>query len=291
MQLSHILVSVVFLFSSPLTIFAESLKSLDSHSIKATEQNFPQKTPQQIKEEKELDKLTPKEHQLLVLGTQIYLGRFGYGIGPFTGELDKATHAALKTYQKNVGINETGSINKETLQHLTDDNSTLDQIIPFLPKFSFNDKRWDTVVSAHGTWALENLPVAEALQTSQISCHKKWNLCSVSTAKLAPGYTPTLLTYMNIYEIKSWDESAIITQPSKTGSCLSTVLRIHRKDPSITRLTSFERTASGACAKVTPRNVRMQLADGSQIYLALKQQKTQDTQRIIRVQQNISPKN
>ena len=290
-QLSHILLSMVSLFSFSSTAFAKSSTSLDSHSMTATGPNFTQKTRQQINQEKELDKLTPNEYRLLVLGTQIYLGRFGYGIGPFNGKLDKATQDALKAYQKNVGITETGNINKETLQHLTDDNSTLDQNIPFLPKFSLDDKQWNEVVSAHGTWDLENLPVAEALQTSQISCHKKWNLCSVSTAKLAPGYTPTLLSYMNIYEIKSWDESAIVTQPSKTGSCVSTILHIQRKDSSIDRLTSFERTASGACAKVMPRNVRMQLADGSQIYLALKQQKVVDTQKILRVKQSTMLKN
>ena len=284
MKSSHILASVVFLISLSSTAFAESSKSRDLYSTTVTESNLSQKDPQQIKEEKELDKLSPEEYRLLVLGTQIYLGRFGYGIGPFTGELDKLTQEALKAYQKNVGITVSGGINKETLQHLADDNSILDQILPFLPKFSFNEKQWDEVVSAHGTWALENLPVAEALQTSQISCHKTWNLCSVSTAKLAPGYTPTLLSYMNIYEIKSWDESAIVTQPSKTGSCVSTRLHIQRKDPSITRLTSFEKSTSGFCKKIKPHNVQMQLADGSQIYRALKQQKAKDTQRIFRVE-------
>ena len=290
MHLIYILASLIFLFNLSSITFAESSSPHDSHSTTPTGLNLSQKTPQQINEEKELDKLPPEEYRLLVLGTQIYLGRFGYGVGPFTGKLDKATQDALKAYQKNVGITETGSINKETLQHLTDDNMTL-QIIPFIPKFTFNDKQWDEVVSAHGTWALENLPVAEALQTSQISCHKKWNLCSVSTAKLAPGYTPTLLSYMNIYEIKSWDESTIITNPSKTGSCVSTTLHIQRKKPSITRLASFERTKSGSCAKVTPRNVRMQLADGSQIYRALKQQKIEDAQSIFRVKQKPSSKN
>ena len=289
-QLSHILLSMVSLFSFSSTAFAKSSTSLDSHSMTATGPNFIQKTRQQINEEKELDKLTPNEYRLLVLGTQIYLGRFGYGIGPFNGKLDKATQDALKAYQKNVGITETGNINKETLQHLTDDNSTLDQNIPFLPKFSFDDKQWNEVVSAHGTWALENLPVAEALQTSQISCHKKWNLCSVSTAKLAPGYTPTLLSYMNIYEIKSWDESSIVTKPARTGTCISTTLHIKRKDASIIRLASFVRTDSGTCAKVVPRNIKMQLADGSQIYQALKQQKTQDARQILEVKQNTSPK-
>ena len=96
---------------------------------------------------------------------------------------------------------------------------------------------------------------------------------------------------MNIYEIESWNESSIITQPAKTGSCVSTILRIQRNDSSITRLTSFERSTSGICAKVMPRNIQMHLADGSQIYRALKQQKVQDSKRIFRVMENISSEN
>ena len=289
MRLNHMLVGIAFLFSFASIAFAESSESPHSHSTTANKPQPTEKNPDQINQEQELGKLTPEEYRLLVLGTQIYLGRFGYGIGPFTGKFDQQTQYALKAYQKNVGIAENGKINKETLQHLTDDNSILDQILPFIPRFSFNDKQWNEVVSANGTWALEHLPVSEALQTSQISCHKKWNLCSVSTAKLATGYTPTLLSYMNIYEIKSWDESTIVTKPARTGTCISTTLHIKRKDASIIRLASFERTDSGTCTKVVPRNIKMQLADGSKIYKALKQQKTQDARRILRVKQKTSP--
>jgi len=263
--------------------FAETSAPTDAHSDHSAKKGESQKTSQQIKEEIELESLKPEEYRLLVLGTQIYLGRFGYGVGPFTGILDQQTQDALRAYQKNVGIPETGTINKETLKRLTDDNSTLDQILPFLPNFNFEGENWDEMMAAHGTWALENLPVAEALQTSQISCHRKWNLCTVSTAKLKPGYTPTLLSYTNVYEVEVWGDGAITTKPAKTGTCVTTILQIQRKEPSVSRLTSFERTQSGACAKVSTKNVRMQLADGSQIYRALKQQKIQDAQRILRV--------
>ena len=115
MQWNHILVSAVFLCSLSTTIFAQSSKQPDSDPTRITKPNSPQKTHQQTKEEKELNKLTPEEYRLLVLGTQIYLGRFGYGIGPFNGKLDKATQDALKAYQKNVGITETVSYTHLTL--------------------------------------------------------------------------------------------------------------------------------------------------------------------------------
>ena len=288
MRRSCLAIGILFvLFLSSIALAGTSTPNHAKHaedtsnpSIKA---DASQTSDQQSEEAKELEKLKPEEYRLLVLGTQIYLGRFGYGVGPFTGELDQQTQQALREYQKKVGIAETGSINKETLKHLTDDNSTLDQILPFIPKFNFEDEHWPETVSAHGTWAVENLPVAEALQTSQISCHKKWNLCAVSTAKLSPGYTPTLLSYTNIYEIDTWNDTDLITKASKTGTCVSTILQIRKEEKSVTRLTSFERSNDGPCAKVTARDIPMHLADGSQIYFALKQQKTQDSQKILRV--------
>lgn len=285
MRWSRIFTSCVMLFCFSTGAFAESSNPTDAHSDHSSQKGESQKTSEQIKEEKELDSLKPEEYRLLVLGTQIYLGRFGYGVGPFTGTLDQSTQDALRAYQKNKKISETGAINKETLKHLTDDNSTLDQILPYLPNFKFQGENWDEMISAHGTWALENLPVAEALQTSQLSCHRKWNICTVSTAKLIPGYTSTLMSYTNVYEVEGWSEDAITTKPSKTGTCVTTILQIQRKEPSVSRLTSFERAPSGPCAKVSTKNVQMQLADGSQIYQALKQRKTQDARQILRVKQ------
>jgi peptidoglycan hydrolase-like protein with peptidoglycan-binding domain len=291
MRWSSVFIITVFFLSFSSMVLAETsapdhAKHAQEPAPKSTKADLAQTPGQPSEEQKELEKLKPEEYRLLVLGTQIYLGRFGYGVGPFTGELDQKTQKALREYQKNVGIAETGLINKDTLKHLTDDNSTLDQILPFIPKFNFDDGQWPETVSAHGTWAVENLPVAEALQTSQISCHRKWNLCAVSTAKLDPGYTPTLLSYTNVYEVDTWNDTDLITKPSKTGTCVSTILQIRREENSVTRLTSFERTNDGPCATVTARDIPMHLADGSQIYLALKQQKTQDSQKILRVKQS-----
>lgn len=283
---SRALISLVMVFSYSSAGFAETGQPTQVHP----EQADVQKTPQQIQEAKELEQLSPEEFRLLVLGSQIYLGRFGYGIGPFSGELDQPTQDALRAYQKYVGISETGTINKETLEHLTDDNRTLDQILPFIPKYRFEDANWEEMVSAHGTWALPNLPVKEALQTSQISCHRKWNLCSVSTAKLAPGYTATLLSYTNLYEIETWNEAEIVTKSAKTGTCVSTILLIRHAEQSITRLTSFERSETDPCTTVIPREIPMQLTDGSQIYRALKHQKSQDAQQILRVKHIMSSK-
>lgn len=290
MRWSHALFSFMLVLSFSSNVMADTSQSSEASPHHASKPVEVKKSAEQIQEAKELEQLNPEEYRLLVLGSQIYLGRFGYGVGPFTGTLDQPTKDALRAYQKYVGISETGTINKETLKHMTEDNKVLDQILPFIPKFNFEGSQWPEMFSAHGTWAVENLPVQEALQTSQVSCHQKWNLCSVSTAKLAPGFTPTLLSYTNVYEIEKWTESEIVTKSANTGTCVSTVLHIQRTEQSVTRLTTFEQSDTGPCAQMAPRDFPMHLADGSQIYRALKHQKNQDAQRILRVNQAISSK-
>ena len=94
MRLNHMLVGIAFLFSFASIAFAESSESPHSHSTTANKPQPTEKNPDQINQEQELGKLTPEEYRLLVLGTQIYLGRFGYGIGPFTGKFDQQTQYA-----------------------------------------------------------------------------------------------------------------------------------------------------------------------------------------------------
>ncbi len=50
------------------------------------------------KGQQELDALRqkPEEFRTLITGVQIFLGRFGYGVGPYTGMLDQTTKNALK---------------------------------------------------------------------------------------------------------------------------------------------------------------------------------------------------
>lgn len=239
----------------------------------------PSLTPDQ---ELELLKQKPEEYRTLVLGTQIFLGRFGYGVGPFTGEADQTTKRALREYQRDAGLPETGELDYRTLKRLTDDNKTLDQAIPFLPQYAFTNQN-DHVVSAQGTWARENLPVHEALQTSDFTCRRQFNVCIDSTAGLSPGHTQSLLVRTQYFEIDSWDEKIIATKPTQTGPCAITVVRIDREDKTVVRSTSVKREPDGPCAAAPTFNRQFQLADGAQIYRALKRQKLKDTRKILRV--------
>ena len=274
---------VVFSCIFCLLILTSAVHSEDRSSGSGT---TPSLTPDQ---ELQLIKAKPEQYRMLVLGTKIFLGRFGYGVGPFNGEVDEATKQALQEYQQYVGLPETGEIDYQTLKHLTDDNKTLDQAIPFLPQYVFTDQQGDQMVSAQGTWARENFPVHEALQTSDFTCRRTFNLCIDSTAGLSPGNTQSLLVRTQYFEIDSWDEKTIVTKPTQTGPCSMTVVRIDRADKTIVRSTSVKREVEGPCAKAQTFNRQFQLADGAQIYLALKRQKLEDTRKILRVQEPAQP--
>ena len=86
-----------------------------------------------------------KEFRTLITGVQIFLGRFGYGVGPFTGKLDAGTKQARTAYQKKTGLPGTGDINFETLKHYKIHPRKLRDVIFFLlndaSEISYDEKR------------------------------------------------------------------------------------------------------------------------------------------------------
>ena len=241
------------------------------------------KTLNADKEIQDLKENRPEEYRILVLGVQIFLGRFGYGVGPYTGEFDDQTKQALRRYQRDVQLSETGDLNYLTIKRLTEDNKVLDRFLPFLPKFLLQDEQWDEVVLAQGTWAMEKFTVNEALQTTTIKCHRKENRCIETTARLTADHTPFLLSEANEYLVDAWGESEIITKPTSSEPCVTRSLRINRPDKMVSLQATVHKTPTGPCSRVQDGNFSFQLADGSQIYLAIKKQKAEDTQRILRV--------
>jgi hypothetical protein len=238
------------------------------------------------KGQKELQELRqkPEEFEVLVLGVQIFLGRFGYGVGPYNGTLNQQTQAALRAYQEYVGLPITGDIDFLTLKHLTDDNKKLDQALPFLPQFRFDEGNWEQSVQVQGTWTLNQTPTRDALQTSKISCYRNLNRCLESNAKLSSGRRTTLNTETRIFEIKTWDESEIVTKPYEREACVQSILRINRSRKIVSLFRALT-PGEGPCAKVTPKDVQFHLTDGSQVYWTLKNKKAESIKRILRVSQ------
>ena len=241
-------------------------------------------SPEELKAQKELKALKsrPKEYRVLVLGVQIFLGRFGYGMGPYTGVVDEHMKKALRTYQQYVGLPETGEIDFLTLKHLTEDNKTLDQPLPFLPKATFHFEQWDKAIQVQGTWTRDSGLTDDAIQTSRISCFKEEKNCIESTAVLLNGNVPVLEVLTHVYTIKEWDEEQLVSAPYDGEPCTISILRMNRKQQTITRFAAYQQT-EGMCAKVKTEDVQYHLVNGPQVYLNLKQQKAEDTKRILRV--------
>ncbi|NKB81728.1 MAG: hypothetical protein GKS05_07565 [Nitrospirales bacterium] len=259
-------------------------KPLSSDSMPATNEAKPVPSVEIQKAQAALAELQtrPKEYRVLILGIQIFLGRFGYGTGPYTGELDEQTRSALRAYQQYVGIPVTGELTYLTLEHLTNDNKTLDQILPFLPRLAFHDKEWAQAIRIEGTWALTGESQPSIPQTTIIACERQWNRCVESTAAISATHAPRLSIKTHVYEIGSWDDNDIVTKPNSSEPCTSAIVRINRKEQTVFRLLSIQE-GPGACADMDNRDLHYRLVSGEETYWQLKQRKAESTKRILRI--------
>lgn len=226
----------------------------------------------------------PERFRILVTGIQIFLGRFGYGLGPYTGQLDQATQDALKAYQKKTGLSETGDINFLTLRSLTEDDRVLNRIVPFLPQHTFRAQDWDQWVEVQGSWMLKEGNTDDVLSTSRITCMRKFNRCIDSTASLVNTDVPKLRVHTHVYDIKEWDENKIVSIPYDGEACTISILRISKNPPLTTRFVSSQ-GSPGPCANVKAKDRQYLLEDGRRIYQILKQQKSTEIQKILQVAQ------
>ncbi len=299
---------LVFLFSlSPLlqevgqgilSVRAEEGNAHSSHappsSTSAPAQptsDTPQKKPgtnppaaDQEKAEKELEALRqkPDEFRTLVIGVQVFLGRFGYGVGPYHGTLDEQTKKALKAYQQHVGLKATGDIDYATLKSLTQDDQVLNRVIPYLPPYAIKAGDWENVLEVQGSWMLKEGNTDDVLETSRILCLKSLGRCIDSTASLVNSTVPTMKAHTDIYEVKEWDENQIVSHPYEGEPCAVSILRVFRKPVLVTRFVSTHSNPS-TCRKVKPADYQYVLDDGPKIYQILKTQKAKAIQEILQV--------
>ncbi len=252
-----------------------------------TANNSPQPSAairQKAEQELAMLRQNPEEFRTLVTGVQIFLGRFGYGLGPYTGQLDQATKDALKAYQKQTGLTESGDIDFHTLRRLTEDDRVLNRIVPFLPPHAFRSQEWDKWIEVQGSWMLKEGNTDDILHTSRITCMREFNRCIDSTASLVNASVPKLRVHTHVYDIKEWDENKIVSTPYDGEACAISILRISKNPPLITRFVSSQRSP-GPCAKVKVEDRQYLLEDGPKIYQILKMQKASAIQQILQVAQ------
>ena len=260
--------------------------SVPSASSLSSSQPHP-RTPKPSLDEKgqqDLDALRkkPEEFRTLITGVQIFLGRFGYGVGPYTGILDQSTKNALKAYQEKTGLSQTGDLDFPTLKRLTEDDRLMNRVVPFLPPQSFHDQEWGQWIEVQGSWMLKEGNTDDVLQTSQITCMREFKRCIESTASLVNASVPQLKVHTHVYDLKKWDDSKIVSFPYDGEACAVSILRISRNPPLVTRFVSLQ-GKPGPCAKVKAEDRQYVLEDGPKIYQILRMQKADAIQQILQV--------
>lgn len=240
---------------------------------------------EQAKKELEALKQKPEEFRTLVTGIQVFLGRFGYGVGPYHGQLDQQTQDALRAYQHHVGLEPTGEIDYLTLKSLTEDDKVLNRVIPYLPPYAIKDRDWDNVVEVQGSWMLKEGNTDDVLETSRITCSKSMGRCIDSTASLVNTTVPSLAVHTDIYEIKEWNEEQIVTHPYEGESCAVSILRIFRQPVMVSRFVS-SLSNPATCRNVKSSDYQYLLDDGPKIYQLLKSQKAKAIREILQVKQD-----
>jgi putative peptidoglycan binding protein len=233
-------------------------------------------------EELEALRKKPDEFRTLMTGVQIFLGRFGYGVGPYTGTLDQTTKQALKAYQENSGLAQTGDLDFPTLKRLTEDDRLLNRVVPFLPPQTFHDQEWGQWVEVQGSWMLKEGNTDDVLQTSRITCMREFKRCIDSTASLVNANVPQLKVHTHVYDIQEWDDANIVSAPYDGEACAVSILRISRNPPLVTRFLSLQ-GKPGPCAKVQAEDRQYVLEDGPKIYQILRMQKAEAIQQILQV--------
>lgn len=236
------------------------------------------------KGQEELDALrkNPDEFRTLMTGVQIFLGRFGYGVGPYTGTLNQSTKQALKAYQEKSGLSQTGDLDFPTLKRLTEDDRLLNRVVPFLPPQTFHDQEWGRWVEVQGSWMLKEGNTDDVLQTSRITCMKEFKRCIDSTASLVNANVPQLKVHTHVYDIQEWDDANIVSAPYDGDACAVSILRISRDPQLVTRFLSLQ-SKPGPCANVQAEDRQYVLEDGPKIYQILRMQKSEAIQEILQV--------
>ncbi|GJL60360.1 MAG: hypothetical protein NPIRA03_32170 [Nitrospirales bacterium] len=233
-------------------------------------------------EELEALRKKPDEFRTLMTGVQIFLGRFGYGVGPYTGTLDQTTKQALKAYQGNSGLSQTGDLDFPTLKRLTEDDRLLNRVVPYLPPQTFHDQEWGHWVEVQGSWMLKEGNTDDVLQTSRVTCMKEFKRCIDSTASLVNANVPQLKVHTHVYDIQEWDDANIVSAPYDGEACAVSILRISRNPPLVTRFLSLQ-NKPGPCANVQAEDRQYVLEDGPKIYQILRMQKAEAIQQILQV--------
>ena len=180
------------------------------------------------------------QRRMFTLVTQMFLGRIGYDVGPFDGQLGQRTRSALGLYQKMRGLPVTlDPLSFETNKQIGADFAALEQHTVVLPELLISTDAWDDgYVFAEGTWAISGQEMVWPEQTSKINCFLDLGICLEATATVesrAPGTGEWHLELeLHTYQIERWNAVELVTKPRHQTRCVQHVRRFRRLQKAVT---------------------------------------------------------
>ncbi len=204
-------------------------------------------------EMQEVRRTKPKEFAKLrrdsTLIAQVMLGRLGYGIGPFDGNLDEPTIKALRLYEVSRKLPATGDpMTFDTFKMIIKDQEDLDFVLvtpnsgsPANSRFEF----WNLGrIEVSGSWMIVGDTMANPEQSSTITCDKESSKCIESNAQISRIFGKLYLyVFQDTYDIERWDEHDIVMK--RDLHCVRYVQTIRRHDKSVTGTRSSISKAAG----------------------------------------------
>ena len=193
---------------------------------------------QKLEREKPLE--YENQRRMFTLVTQMLLGRLGYDVGPFDGQIGQRTQTAVGLYQQNRGLPVTlDPLSFETNKQISADFAALEQHAVSLPELLISTDAWDEgYVFAEGTWAAPGEDMTWPEQTSKINCIRDLGICLEATATIESSALGMgewhLVLDLHTYQIERWNAVELVTKPRPEAPCVQHVRRFRRLQKSVT---------------------------------------------------------
>ncbi|WNJ90075.1 hypothetical protein [Bosea sp. 685] len=132
-----------------------------------------------------------------------------------------------------------------------------------------SDNSWDAgLVSASGTWVIENEKQAFPLQYTELRCFRAESACRSATAEVSFG--GTLTVDMDYYEVARWTNDTIIFTTS--AQCVSYTYTISRASARIVGIRTPKKTTDDTCLQSMGKDtLQLSLKDGFRVQMALEE--------------------
>jgi len=226
---------IALLFLLPAIAVAQTERpDIDSMSIEEIEN-----LPPEIQKELPVFPLMTKIFANTDTGTSPELLRFliGYFLRNLyytpSVESEDAIRRAVSQFQHDIGAKATGELTIGQFEELNRRTIRLNDTPVYASNFARVHQVEGYAVTATGTWIIENDQIENPVNTAQVECYKNEKTCElVQATVIVPSLESNRDSYnlhlsTQTYEIISWTDNEVISRPSLTSACRSTILTIN----------------------------------------------------------------